>query len=245
MPALNCANAAFVRPPPATALCGNFAPVTRTPAAKPCQRHGPISTADEDTIDQFGADLWVFAYGSLMWRLGFSALERRYARLVAPTGRSASIPSSTAERLKSPAWCSASTAAAIAAVSPTGWRTTSAPKRLPICAREQVTFVYRGSWRTVWLDDDQQQGMHARSAAWAIAATGNMPDACHWRIAFRAAWLRVLRQQSRYVLAAVKEIETQGYRDKPLHLLASCSGARTKLIKMLCLQRVAAPSLLR
>jgi len=112
-------------------------------------------------------------------------------------------------------------------------------------AREQVTFVYRGSWRTVWLDDDQQQGMHARSGAWAIAATGNMPDACHWRIAFRAAWLRVLRQQSRYVLTAVKEIETQGYRDKPLHLLASCSGARTKLIKMLCLQRVAAPSLLR
>ena len=33
-------------------------------------------------IDQSGEDLWVFAYGSLMWRPGFDFLERRNARLV-------------------------------------------------------------------------------------------------------------------------------------------------------------------
>jgi len=33
-------------------------------------------------FDQSGEDLWVFAYGSLMWRPGFDYLERRNARLV-------------------------------------------------------------------------------------------------------------------------------------------------------------------
>ena len=34
------------------------------------------------TFDQSGEDLWVFAYGSLMWRPGFDFLERRHARMV-------------------------------------------------------------------------------------------------------------------------------------------------------------------
>ena len=34
------------------------------------------------TIAQTAGDLWVFAYGSLMWRPGFDFLERRHARLV-------------------------------------------------------------------------------------------------------------------------------------------------------------------
>ena len=32
------------------------------------------------TIDQSGGDLWVFGYGSLMWRPGFEFLERRPGR---------------------------------------------------------------------------------------------------------------------------------------------------------------------
>jgi cation transport protein ChaC len=33
-------------------------------------------------LDQSGEDLWVFGYGSLMWRPGFAFLERRRARMV-------------------------------------------------------------------------------------------------------------------------------------------------------------------
>ena len=33
-------------------------------------------------IDQSGEDLWVFAYGSLMWRPDFAFLDRRPARLI-------------------------------------------------------------------------------------------------------------------------------------------------------------------
>src|SRR3954468_20431888 len=34
------------------------------------------------TLDQLEEDLWVFAYGSLMWRPGFSYVERTPARLI-------------------------------------------------------------------------------------------------------------------------------------------------------------------
>jgi glutathione-specific gamma-glutamylcyclotransferase len=36
-----------------------------------------------DAIDPHGTgDLWVFGYGSLMWRPGFDAVERVHARLI-------------------------------------------------------------------------------------------------------------------------------------------------------------------
>ena len=88
-------------------------------------------------------------------------------------------------------------------------------------AREQVTLVYRETTRTVWLDDDPQQSVHALCY---------MVDRGHRQYAGRLPLERQLHfvrqghgqsgNNRDYVLAAVKEIEAQGYRDKQLHLLA-------------------------
>ena len=65
--------------------------------------------------------------------------------------------------------------------------------------------------------------MSTRSVTWSIAATSNMPAGCRW-----SEQLHLVRQghgrsgnNRDYVLAAVKEIEAQGYRDKDLELLAA------------------------
>jgi cation transport protein ChaC len=173
-------------------------------------------------IDQSGADLWVFAYGSLMWRPGFSVLERRYARLVG-AHRALCVYSfvhrGTPEKpglvlgLDRGGNCRG-----------IAYRVAEKKRAETIAylrAREQVTFVYRESWRTVWLDDDQQQGVHALCY---------MVDRGHRQYAGRLPLERQLHfvrqgyghsgNNRDYVLAAVKDIEAQGYRDEPLHLLA-------------------------
>jgi glutathione-specific gamma-glutamylcyclotransferase len=173
-------------------------------------------------IDQTGADLWVFAYGSLMWRPGFDFLERRHARLVG-AHRALCVFSfvhrGTPEKpglvlgLDRGGNCRG-VAYRVAAEK-------RADTTAYLRAREQVTFVYRETWRTVWLDDDPQQGVHALCY---------MVDRGHRQYAGRLALekqLHFVRQghgrsgnNRDYVLAAVKEIEAQGYRDKALHLLA-------------------------
>ena len=81
--------------------------------------------------------------------------------------------------------------------------------------------VYREAWRAVWLDDDPQQSVHALCY---------MVDRGHRQYAGRLPLERQLHfvrqghgrsgNNRDYVLAAVKEIEAQGYRDDDLHLLA-------------------------
>jgi len=87
--------------------------------------------------------------------------------------------------------------------------------------REQVTMVYRESWRRVWLDDDPQQ---------SVRALCYMVDRGHRQYAGRlslADQLHYCRQghgrsgnNRDYVLATVKELETLGVRDAGLHVLA-------------------------
>jgi cation transport protein ChaC len=169
-----------------------------------------------------GEDLWVFAYGSLMWRPGFDFLERRTARLVG-AHRSLCVYSfvhrGTPEKpglvlgLDRGGNCRG-----IAYRVPAGKRKATIKY---LRGREQVTMVYREVFRPVWLDDDPQS---------AVRALCYVIDRGHEQYAGRLTLeqrMHLVRQghgrsgnNRDYVLATVKEIEAQGYRDRELHLLA-------------------------
>jgi len=173
-------------------------------------------------FDQSGEDLWVFAYGSLMWRPGFDFLERRNARLVG-AHRALCVYSfvhrGTPQRpglvlgLDRGGNCRG-IAYRVAA---SGRAATIAYLR----AREQVTKVYREAWRSVWLDDDPQQGVHA--LCYTV-------DRGHRQYAGRLSLIRQLHYVRQghgrsgacrdYVLAAARELEAHGYRDDDLRRLA-------------------------
>ena len=173
-------------------------------------------------LDRSGEDLWVFAYGSLMWRPGFDVLERRNARLVG-AHRALCVYSfvhrGTPEHpglvlgLDRGGNCRG-----------IAYRVAAAKRTATIDylrAREQVTLVYREAWRSVWLDHDPQQN---------VQALCYMVDRGHRQYVGRltlAQQLHYVRQGHGrsgacrdYVLAAVKELEANGYRDDALHRLA-------------------------
>ena len=168
------------------------------------------------------ADLWVFGYGSLMWRPGFEFLEQVPARLIGEHRALCVYSSTIAGRRKSPASCSASTAAAPAAASPSGSRRRDAATPSTICAsREQTTHVYREVMRSVWLENETRQ---------RVSALAYVVDRGHVQYAGRLSLTEQLRyvQQGHgrsgnnrdYVLSTVKSIEAQGFRDPQLHQLA-------------------------
>ena len=174
-------------------------------------------------FEQSGEDLWVFGYGSLIWRPGFEFLERRKARAVG-AHRALCVYSfvhrGTPERpglvlgLDRGGNCRG-----------IAYRV-AAEKRAEtiqyLREREQVTLVYREAWRAVWLDDDPKL---------RVQALCYMVDRGHEQFAGRLTLdeqLHHVRQghgrsgnNRDYVLAAVKEIEAQGYRDVQLELLAA------------------------
>ena len=169
-----------------------------------------------------GEDLWVFAYGSLMWRPGFDFLERRTARLVG-AHRSLCVYSfvhrGTPEKpglvlgLDRGGNCRG-----------IAYRVAAAKRAATIeylRGREQVTHVYREAWRAVWLDDDPQQSVRALCY---VVDRGHEQYAGRLTLEQNCTLVRQGHGRSGnnrdYVLATVKEIEAQGYRDRELHLLA-------------------------
>jgi glutathione-specific gamma-glutamylcyclotransferase len=171
--------------------------------------------------DHADEDLWVFAYGSLMWRPGFAALERLSARLIG-AHRALCVWShvhrGTPERpglvlgLDRGGMCRG-----------IAYRVAASERESTIAylrAREQVTMVYRESVRPVLLAHPERR----------VQALCYLVDRSHPQYAGRlnlAEQLHHVRQahgisgQNRdYVLAAVKELEALGCRDRDLHLLA-------------------------
>jgi len=171
-------------------------------------------------------DIWVFGYGSLMWRPGFDVLERVHARL---TGlhRALCVYSfvhrGTPERpglvlgLDLGGMCRG-----------VAFRVAAADRAETVAylrAREQVTSVYRETMRRIVLEDA------ARREVTALCYTVDRGHAQYAGRLTLAEQLHYVRQghgrsgpNRDYVLETVRALEALGYRESELHLLAERLG---------------------
>lgn len=167
-------------------------------------------------------DLWVFAYGSLMWRPDFPFAERVEARLVG-AHRALCVYSfvhrGTPERpglvlgLDRGGTCRG-----------IAYRVTAADRGGTIAylrAREQVTSVYRECVRPIWLKREPER---------RVPALCYMVDRGHAQYAGRLSLEQQLHHVRQghgqsganrdYVIATVGALEQLGYRETALHLIA-------------------------
>jgi len=167
-------------------------------------------------------DLWVFGYGSLMWRPGFDHAEQVPARLIGEH-RALCVYSfvhrGTPE--KPGLVLGLDRGGACRGIA---FRVAEQNREATIAylrAREQVTSVYREVKRSVWLEDDARR---------RVSALTYVVDRGHVQYAGRLSLAEQLRhvQQGHgqsganrdYVLSTVKAIEAQGFCDQQLHRLA-------------------------
>jgi cation transport protein ChaC len=174
-------------------------------------------------LDPLAGDLWVFGYGSLMWRPGFDFVERADARLIG-AHRSLCVYSffhrGTPERpglvlgLDRGGACRG-----------VAFRIAAAKRAETVAylrAREQVTMVYREFVRQVRLKTHPEERL--------VSALCYMVDRSHPQYAGRLGLdqqLHLVRQghgqsghNRDYVLQTVAALETLGYRETELHQLA-------------------------
>ena len=202
--------------------------------------------AEDPSADPSG-DLWVFGYGSLMWRPGFDFIERTEARLVG-AHRALCVYSfyhrGTPERpglvlgLDRGGTCRG-----------IAFRVAAGKRAATIAylrAREQVTSVYRESMRRVWLAGAGRRQVSLPQAsvpqvslpqlslpqvsAPRVSALCYVVDRSHAQYAGRlspAEQLHLVRQghgqsgaNRDYVIATVDAMEAMGMRDSDLHMLA-------------------------
>jgi glutathione-specific gamma-glutamylcyclotransferase len=167
-------------------------------------------------------DLWVFGYGSLMWRPGFEFVEQAPARLIGEH-RALCVYSfdhrGTPEKPGLVLGLDRGGACRGIAFRVVAKRREATVEYLR--SREQTTHVYREAMRSVWLENEARQ---------RVAALAYVVDRGHVQYAGRlslADQLRFVRQghgrsgnNRDYVLSTVKSIEAQGFRDPQLHQLA-------------------------
>ena len=182
-----------------------------------------------DAIDGHdGGDLWVFGYGSLMWRPGFDVLERVPARLIG-LHRALCVYSfvhrGTPERpglvlgLDRGGMCRG-----------VAFRVAAAARADTIAylrAREQVTAVYREAVRRVELEDEERRQVRALCY---IVDRGHVQYAGRLTLAESLHYVRQGHGRSGpnrdYVLETVRALEALGYRETDLHLLAERLGSQ-------------------
>ena len=167
-------------------------------------------------------DLWVFGYGSLMWRPGFAFIEQVPARLIGEH-RALCVYSfvhrGTAE--KPGLVLGLDRGGACRGIA---FRVAEKHRAATIAylrAREQVTSVYREVMRSVWLENEPRQ---------RVSALVYVVDRGHGQYAGRLSLAEQFRHvlqghgqsgaNREYVLSTVKAIEAEGFRDPQLHQLA-------------------------
>ena len=169
-----------------------------------------------------GEDLWVFGYGSLMWRPGFDFIERAPARLIG-MHRALCVYSfvhrGTPERpglvlgLDRGGMCRG-----------IAFRVAAAAREKTVAylrGREQVTSVYLETIRRIELEEAERR---------QVRALCFIVDRSHVQYAGRltvAECLHYVRQghgssgaNRDYVVETVQALETLGYRETALHLIA-------------------------
>jgi glutathione-specific gamma-glutamylcyclotransferase len=167
-------------------------------------------------------DLWVFAYGSLMWRPDFPFVERVESRLVG-AHRALCVYSfvhrGTPERPGLVLGLDrGGTCRGIAYRVPAAERTSTIAY---LRAREQVTSVYRESMRPVLLKQEPERRV---SALCYMVDRGHVQYAGRLTLEQQLHHVRQGHGQSGanrdYVIATVGALEELGYRETALHLLA-------------------------
>ena len=167
-------------------------------------------------------DLWVFGYGSLMWRPGFEFIEKVPARLI---GEHRALCVYSFDHRGTP-----EKPGLVLGLDRGGACRGIAFRVAPelreatidyLRAREQTTHVYREVMRSVWLGNEPRNRV---SALTYVADRGHVQYAGRLPLAEQ---LRIVRQghgrsgnNRDYVLATVKAIEAEGFRDEQLHRLA-------------------------
>jgi len=180
----------------------------------------PAKTLPEAELSK--DDLWVFGYGSLMWRPGFEFIEQVPARLIGEH-RALCVYSfdhrGTPEKPGLVLGLDRGGACRGVAFRVAAKHRGDTVDYLR--SREQTTNVYREVMRSVWLEDEARQ---------RVSALAYVVDRGHLQYAGRLSLADQLRhvQQGHgrsgnnrdYVLSTVKSIEAQGFRDAQLHQLA-------------------------
>src|SRR5438552_9702607 len=168
-------------------------------------------------------DLWVFGYGSLMWQPGFEFIEQVPARLI---GEHRALCVYSFEHRGTPEKpglvLGLDRGGACRGIA---FRVSAKQRNDTVQylrSREQTTNVYREVMRSVWLENDARQRV---SALAYVVDRGHVQYA--GRLSLTDQHRHVLQGHGQsganrdYVTATVKAIEAEGFRDAPLHQLAT------------------------